>query len=157
MNAHVTKTIFRDSRRSLHAVLAIGLALLLPAAPGCGNGRPDCVPVSGRVTIDGKPLEFGSVMVVPKGHRPAVGEIGPDGRFSLTTFEKNDGCVPGKHSVAVIAKKILNEYASKWFTPKKYANCGTSGLEVEVVGPRDDVEIKLTWGGGQPFVERYEP
>jgi hypothetical protein len=105
--------------------------------------------------IDGRPLEFGYVMVMPNGHRSAVGEIASNGRFSLTTFEKNDGCVLGKHRIAVVAKKTLNEYSSKWFTPKKYANCETSGLEVEVAGPRKDVEIKLTWDGGSPFIERY--
>ena len=42
-------------------VLSFALALLLS---GCGS-RPQCVPVSGKVLIDGKPLEAGVVRVVP--------------------------------------------------------------------------------------------
>lgn len=123
---------------------------------GCGDGRPRRVPVSGRVLIDGKPLEYGFVQVIPKGSRPASGKIGADGRFTLTTFNKGDGCVPGKHRVAVFPNKNLSEIKVRWFAPKKYASPRTSGLEMKVTAPRDNVELHLTWQGSghdRPFVE----
>jgi hypothetical protein len=123
---------------------------------GCGDGRPKRVPVSGRVTIDGKPLEVGYVQLVPPEDRPATGNIGPDGRFTLTTFEPNDGCVLGTHGVVVIANKALSPTSMKWFAPKKYMSVPTSGLTAEITGPRDDLEFKLSWEGGKPFVETYQ-
>ncbi|MBN2578519.1 MAG: hypothetical protein JXB10_05960 [Pirellulales bacterium] len=139
----------------LPACLALGL---MPFA-GCSDGRPKRVPVSGRVLIDGRPLEAGFIRMVPRGNRPAEGELDADGRFVLGTFEENDGCVPGKHRVQVVANKNISPTALKWYAPKKYMSTATSGLEIEVVGPRDDVEIHLTWKGSnhdRPFVEHTQ-
>jgi hypothetical protein len=137
--------------------LGIALCSVMLLVAGCGDGRPKRVPVSGRVTIDGQPLEYGFVQVMPKGNRPASGPLDSQGRFSLTTFDEKDGCVLGKHPVAVIPNKSLNATTMKWFAPKKYNDPATSGLQLEVTGPRDDVEFKLTWeGSGQTkaFIEK---
>ena len=132
-----------------HLVLAVLLLL-----PGCGPGRPARVPVSGTITIDGRPLEHGFVRFHPKENRAAQGEVGPGGRFTLTTYEPGDGCVLGKHRVSVIAREILGPAAQRWHAPKKYMRPGTSDLEVEITGPTDDVEISLSWGDQNgPFVE----
>jgi hypothetical protein len=138
-------------------ILAMGLGFLLLPACGCGDGRPRRVPVSGRVLIDEKPLKTGFLQVLPQGNRPASGEIAPDGRFTLTTFEDGDGCVPGKHPVAVLAGKSLSETEFQWFAPKKYADSKTSGLTLEVTESRDDIELHLTWQGSghdRPYVEK---
>jgi hypothetical protein len=147
-------TYFVDRRwRLLLAGLAIGLLM----GTGCGDGRPKRVPVAGRVLIDGRPLAAGVIRVLPKGNRVASGTIGPDGRFRLTTFDVNDGCVTGKHPVVVDGSKSLSQTATQWLAPKKYANPGTSELTVEIGGPRDDVEIRVSWEGGKPFIEHFEP
>jgi hypothetical protein len=112
------------------------------------------VPVSGRVLIDGKPLEYGVVQVFPKDQRSACGTLGPGGKFTLTTFTENDGCMLGKHPVAVNAGKGINSSKMQWFAPKKYADVATSGLEIDVSGPRNDVEINLKWDGGKPYIEK---
>jgi hypothetical protein len=120
---------------------------------GCGDGLPQRVSVSGRVLIDGKPLEQGVVQVFPKNERMATGEIGPGGKFSLSTFDTNDGCMPGKHPVAIVCYKAISNTKLQWFAPKKYSEATTSGLEIDVPGPRDDVVINLTWAGGKPYIE----
>ncbi|MBN2578714.1 MAG: hypothetical protein JXB10_06950 [Pirellulales bacterium] len=114
---------------------------------GCGDGRPARVPVSGRVLIDGKPLTVGAIQVVPRGNRASGGKLDENGRFTLTCFEQNDGCVLGKHPVAVNASKHISSTTRRWFAPKKYANYEHSGLEIEVNGPTDDLEIHLVWEG----------
>jgi hypothetical protein len=142
-------------RRLLLACLALGALLLA----GCGDGRPKRVPVSGRVLIDGRPLKVGFVQVVPQGNRPANSALDDEGRFNLSTFEENDGCVLGKHRVAVIGNKSISPTALRWFAPKKYMSAATSGLMIEVNGPRDDVEIDLTWKGSShdgPFTEQFQ-
>ena len=130
------------------------LTLLLTCIVGCGDGLPKRVPVSGRVLIDGKPLERGTILFVPKGERAGGGTLGPGGKFTLTTFTDNDGCVLGKHQIAVTACEPIGTSTINWFSPKKYTDISTSGIEVDITGPRDDVEINLTWNGGKPFTER---
>ena len=132
------------------------LVLSLACISGCGDGLPKRVPVSGRVLIDGKPLEYGVIQVYPKGQRLAYGTLGPGGKFSLTTFTENDGTMMGKHPVTVNASKGVSSSKMQWFAPKKYANLATSGLEIDISGPRDDIEINLTSEPGQkfPFTER---
>ncbi len=124
--------------------------------PGCGSGRPKRVPVAGQVLIDGEPLTTGFVRVVPDDARPAVGEIGADGRFRLTTFGEGDGCVLGTHRLAVIGREVLSPEAIRWVVPRKYHQPETSGLKVTIDGPRDDLKIELQWGDEEPFIERFE-
>jgi hypothetical protein len=150
----MNRIVFRGrQRRLLLAYLAFGSLFLA----GCGDGRPKRVPVFGRVLIEGRPLQVGFVQVVPQGNRPAHGALDDEGRFTLGTFEETDGCVLGKHRVAVIANKNISPTALRWFAPKKYMSIATSGLTIEVNGPRNDVEIDLTWKGSShdgPFTEQ---
>jgi len=121
---------------------------------GCGDGRPTRVPVSGRVLIDGQPLEHGRIRFYPASNRPASAALGPDGRFSLTTYEFGDGCVQGKHPVSVSGTKLSNPTTQRWYAPKKYAQPSSSGLEFEVTEATDEATIELTWAGGKPFDEK---
>ncbi len=120
-----------------------GLLLALIAMTGCNDGRPARVPVSGRVLIDGEPLTQGYVRFVPGNDRPSTGQIGPDGRFTLGCFEADDGAVTGKHRVAVIANEAINESTMRWIAPEKYADYANSGIEVEITGPTDELEINI--------------
>ena len=136
---------------SLHVAIAGACLLTLS---GCFDGLPQRVPVSGTVLIDGKPLTKGSIMVIPMGERPAGASIGPDGRFTLTTYEPNDGVITGTHYVTVFSTEHLNDRETRWLAPKKYGDPQTSGLSVTIDGPTDDLIINLTWDGKKPFVER---
>lgn len=136
--------------------LRILLLVMLVSMVGCGDGRPTRIPVSGQVVIDGQPLTHGFVQVVPENDRPATGEIGPDGRFSLTTFEPGDGCVPGTHKVAVIANETLDARSQKWHAPKNYMDIENSGLTITVKEPTDSARIELTWDGGEAFIEKFD-
>ncbi len=124
------------------------------AISGCGPSLPKRVPVSGRVLIDGKPLVYGVIQVIPADGRPAMAQLGPDGRFTLTTFDDGDGCLLGKHRVVVVAREEKSPTTFLWHVPKKYFDPSTSGLEVEITGPTNDLEFKLTWDGGKPFIEK---
>jgi hypothetical protein len=125
----------------------------LRSLPGCSDGLPERVPISGTVMIDGKPLTCGSIMVIPQGERPAGSSISADGRFTLTSYRLNDGVVPGTHKVSIQATQHLNERDTRWLTPKKYGNPATSGLTVTITEATDNLIINLTWEGKKPFVE----
>ncbi|MFO0811109.1 MAG: hypothetical protein U0746_20970 [Gemmataceae bacterium] len=128
---------------------------VLAFAVGCGSSGPRLVPVSGIVLIDGKPLPFGVVQVAPEGGRAASGRIGPDGRFTLTTFVEGDGCYVGSHPVAVVGTESINAGSQRWHAPMKYASSAESGLTVSIDGPTSSLKIELTWAGGKPFVQHF--
>jgi hypothetical protein len=132
---------------------------ILVLAVGC-DSRPKCVPVSGKVLIDGETLKYGAVVFVPEGGRQSSGIIGADGRFQLTCFQPGDGALIGTHRVQVLASESINNSTMKWLAPKKYADAQTSGLIQTIDGPTDSVVLELTWKGNvpdKPFTERGEP
>jgi hypothetical protein len=128
------------------------------ALVGCGSEHPDIVPVSGTVTIDGKPVTAGQIMVSPAGHRPSIGPLDDNGRFTLTCFEQGDGVLKGTHLATVTAVEQIDERSNRWHAPKVYANKASSNLWVTIDGPMDNLEVKLTWAGSGksgPFVDRF--
>lgn len=135
--------------------LAMSLGVVALGLLGCGGpDRPALVPVSGQVLIDGKPVEHGTIQVIPKDARAARGTLGPGGTFQLETYEANDGCVPGTHQVIVMATEPQTG-GQKWHAPQKYKDAATSGLTVEIKEPTTSLTIELSWDGGKPFVERF--
>jgi len=123
------------------SVAVVTVTLMFTA--GCGPRRPKRVPVSGQVLIDEQPLRAGFVRVVPEDARPATGEIDADGRFTLSTFDPGDGCVPGTHKAAVIGFEQTGPGAVRWLAPTRYRLVDTSGLVVEIDGPTDSLVIRL--------------
>jgi hypothetical protein len=134
------------------------LALAFICASGCGDGLPPRVPVSGKVTIDGQPVTFGSIRFVPAdGGRLATAQIANDGSFTLTAYKLNDGCVPGTHRVAVYAVEEVNDTTGRWYVPRKYSIANSSGLSYTITEPTDSLKIELTWGGVKgPVVDRLD-
>ena len=79
------------------AALLAGVCLL--ALPGCGDGRPKTIQVTGTVTYRGKPVQGAHVTFTPQGNRSASGETDAEGRFTLLSFAPGDGAVAGEHVV----------------------------------------------------------
>jgi hypothetical protein len=127
--------------------------ILLAILVGCDN-RPTRVPVSGVVTIDGEPLGRGNIKFVPANGRPSAGAIGPDGRFTLTCYDGNDGALLGTHRVQVASNRIISDSKIEWFAPPKYADFRTSEISVEITQPVDDLKIELAWGERKgPYIQ----
>lgn len=122
--------LLRDNPWGLETWVVFGVILAgLGGLEGCGSGRPETVPVSGVVTLDGKPIEGANVMLYPdtgelagagtQGKksdavgRPAVGATDKDGKFTLETFEPGDGALPGKYKVGVIKKEVTGFLADQ--------------------------------------------
>ncbi len=91
--------VYRFGRSLLVACLMI---------PGCGGREYDLAPVSGRVTLDGKPIadvliSFQPVSTGPNAPNPGPGSTGltdAQGRFTLRSIEPEErGAVVGKHVV----------------------------------------------------------
>jgi hypothetical protein len=88
-----------------------GFLLVLVSVCGCGGGdvKEPTVPVTGVVTYNGEPVEGATVAFgAASGQvRPASGTTDGAGRFSLTTYEQNDGAIPGKFTVAVSKTRTI--------------------------------------------------
>jgi hypothetical protein len=130
----------------LRAVIgSVLIAFCVIGSAGC-DSRPTRVSVSGTVLIDGQPLQKGNIKFVPKDGRPSVGKIGEDGRFTLTCYDGQDGALLGKHRVQIASNRIIGDSKIEWFAPPDYADFRTSGIEIEVTKPVDDLKIELKWG-----------
>lgn len=129
------------------------LALLLTGCGGLQLGT-----VSGRVTVNGKPVSNGTIMFHPDEGPTAVGALEPDGKFTLTTVKPGDGAVVGSHRVTIQATsvgagsladpksfdeevqmsrkggKVLVAGKVTWLVPEKYSRLEASGLTAKV-GP----------------------
>jgi hypothetical protein len=121
------------------------LLVLVGFAISCGcNSRQKLVPISGQVTIDGKPLKQGNITIWVKDYRPASGVI-KEGRYQLTTFKDGDGCVVGEHEVTISSRKKITDDSSEYLIPMIYCRQGESKLKIKVDQPRSDVNFDLTW------------
>lgn len=95
--------------------LVTGLMMaMLMVAVGCSSGVPappnlaPTVPVSGTVTLDGKPLAGANITFVPEtqaGFKGAIGRTDDSGKYELNTDvgggKSSKGAIPGKYRITV--------------------------------------------------------
>jgi hypothetical protein len=108
--------------------------LLVCLLVGCG---PTVYPVSGKATLDGKPLGGFVVSLTPdadKGHEGRMdcsGRIGPDGQYSIRMddgFKQYKGAPPGPYKVTIWSPDDVPLPVHT-----KYTSIKTTPLAVEVV------------------------
>jgi hypothetical protein len=142
--------------RPITMALTLVAAALLVA--GCSRGtrvkRPPTYPVGGVVTFDGRPLAEATVSFNRVGGGDgAVALTDTEGRYRLTTFVPNDGCLPGEYEVT-ISKITFSPPASdspmatsgdpRNLLPPRYANSQTSGFAATVeAGPGHTFDFAL--------------
>jgi hypothetical protein len=79
------------------------------ALAGCGPSNGLTMGrVSGHVSYNGKPVEFGEVLFLPDSQKgntgvPSMGRIEKDGRYIMTTQDFGDGVIAGYHKVGIRA------------------------------------------------------
>lgn len=139
----------------------LGCWLALTLLPGCSDSPEKTYPVRGVVTVDGKPLEGGSVLfesVEPgsSGRRyTARASIDPQGRYRLTTFRTHDGAMAGRHRAVVLPDRSQatddpNAPPLPITVPPRYSTLETTDLEYEVQ-PRDNtIDIDLDSDDSSP-------
>lgn len=134
----------------------IGLSLLV----GCNSASVSgTVPVGGKVTYKGAPVEGAIITFIPEGNgRIATATTVAGGVFSLTTVDAS-GAMPGKYKVTVdkvvyqaggsssmeaASTGSAAEGKSKRELPSKYAQAASTPLVMEVPsGGKKDFEFAL--------------
>ena len=71
---------------------------------GCDSRPFETSKVTGRVTLDDKPVSEGTVVFNPPQGWPARGELDAQGNFTLSTYEDQDGAIVGPHEIVIIAQ-----------------------------------------------------
>jgi len=133
---------------------AAGVLLLLGAIAGCGTGGK--ARVTGKVTVNGKPVTGGLISFTPVADqkepgKPASGEVQQDGTYTLGTESKGDGVVAGKHSVRYTPPSIPYPEGREPRPGEAPPKSGFEGLvpktqQVEVQVGTNSVDIDLVPG-----------
>ena len=163
----------RVLRQSLLHVLFCSLILCL----GCSqedrwkSGRPQTVPVSGTIIHNDAPLTDATVTFFPvSGQHTAFARTDGNGKFQLTTFDDQDGAVPGEYRIAV--KKSIIEYipaiqdpersppvyhAEHSQIPDRYSDPKTSELTASIpANGFAEIALQLTGQAGPTLVRQGE-
>lgn len=132
-------------RRAFVGFVLVAIGIMQGAGCGRSGDLPPTVPVTGTVTYQGAPLPNAQVTFYPEGgERPAAGTTDANGAYSLTTFNSNDGAVPGGHTVTVTAYDSSFEGASLTsLIPERYGDSLTSPLQVTVGNERTEIPLDL--------------
>lgn len=146
------------------------VALIMLVSLGCsqsGSGdRPPTQRVTGTVTMGGTPVDGATVTFVPSdpSGKAASGLTDASGRYSLTTFESDDGAMTGSYKVMVSkyeaaapgadadmgddyvppeAQGGVEPTGPKNLLPAKYASPETSGLTATVAEGGSTIDLAL--------------
>ncbi|MGL4512667.1 MAG: hypothetical protein ACRCT8_06210 [Lacipirellulaceae bacterium] len=104
---------------SWNSTRGVGAAVVAVAAccalAGCSKSEIPVARVHGTVTVEGKPLAGGRIMLAPQpagGNinpgKPAYGRLDAEGRYEVSTFAERDGAVVGTHLVTISAPREGN-------------------------------------------------
>jgi hypothetical protein len=156
-------TTKHSARRAAASVAVVGLLMAI----GCGDetGLGKRYSVTGVVTYHGERVKQGTITFKPAGEggREATGAI-HDGDYSLSTAGGDDGALPGRYRVAILAQESDTSAiaahakggagrqddvykaakAAKRLVPSKYQLADTSGLEAEVKEQTNKIDFPLT-------------
>lgn len=144
----------------------VGLLAAIAVGPaGCGSKRPALAPVTGTVSLDGKPLARGTLTFEAKGLRPATARIEQGRILEATTYRPGDGIPVGQQRIAVFARAEpdgagsgpssgKNQPATRHgfpasmtarsLLPPRYNEPSTSGLSVDIGPGSNTLDLPLT-------------
>lgn len=150
-----SSTGMASRRRTWLSAVLLCFGALLSAGCGGSGDNLSTASVTGKVTRNGQPVSGGTVMLSPRASadkkgppgKPAAGEVGADGTFTLTTYKKDDGAIVGKHQVTYTPAPIQIDEAQHNENSKPPVN-PFAGLmpktnEVEVKSGSNTIDIEL--------------
>ena len=151
----VTPAAFRDPLRLRRSIAGALLLLLLAAlSAGCSEERSSSVPVhpvSGQVTLNGRPAARAVVVFHPKdkaGEFPfptAVADA--NGKFQLSTYKPTDGAPVGEYVITVELRPFVLKDGDYEPGPNqvnpKYSKASTSNLLIRVAEGTNQVPVKV--------------
>lgn len=131
--------------------ITLSLSVACLALTGCGQGRSTAgATASGTVTIEGVPLDGGTVAFSPLGRgSSAFGRIGPDGTYHVETDARTIGLAPGDYQVAIYYEPSETEDEQGNLivgtnpVARKYGDFDRSGLTVTAIEGDNTWDLNL--------------
>lgn len=120
--------------------------------------RPQTVNVTGKVMYNGSPVVGAQVNFIPAANTdPAAYALTKeDGTFVLSTFEDEDGAVPGNYKVTVVKRSVETipnpqdpsgppvGTKAESFLPEKYGSLSSTDLQFDISNDgAESLEISL--------------
>ena len=102
---------------------------------GCRESGPEVAPVTGVVTLDGRPLAFADVTFQAEGKSPGVGRTDKDGRYELMYKRGVVGAPIGPNRVSITTSSELVRNPPR--IPARYNT--ESELTREILAGEDNV------------------
>lgn len=133
---------------SLIALCAVSLVV------GCGAEKNDTVTVQGNITVDGKPVEQGSITFLSAdGETPSSGGVIADGTYTAEV-------VPGEKTIMVLGTKVVGQELIlegvkdsgtrdklQTTTHPNYNAAHLTPLKAKIEGPMENLDFALTKDG----------
>ena len=122
-------------------ILPICFVLLVMSFAGCSKTGSELAPVTGRITLDEKPLENADILFQPAGSKPpSTGRTDANGRYELAYKRGVMGGVVGSNSVRItISPDVV---ANPPNIPARYNT--ESELTKEVKSDQNEFNFDLT-------------
>ncbi len=149
MNSALNAALLVLGRHPVSAFCVLCFLLL----SGCkdeplGGPRVVTIPVSGIVTVDGKPQDQIAIRAEPVNgptptHSTPSSFSDKEGKFALTTYESGDGVPVGEYKVTFKWGQI-NLMSGRYEGDKfkgKYADPGTSEVSIQVTESSEPVDL----------------
>lgn len=128
-----------------HPALALSLVALLLVAAGCSGGSEvEIAPVTGQVTLDGKPLADAQVIFRPEKGRPSTAITDTDGNYALQYSRDQAGALLGPHRVEIHTAVEGRDPPSSEKLPPRY-NSETE-LTANVMADEKPINFELQSG-----------
>ena len=153
-------TLISNTKISLAGLLIVSLVFLA----GCGEAEPEIIQATGKVTIDGEPLNCALVSFVPMADgmdssSTATGLTDEDGNFTLS-FYSGPGVTIGLNKITIVDEptpdggrslsqegdRIRQEHQAKFKNrpiPSEYASIAMTPLSIEVTADKKEYLIEI--------------
>jgi len=118
------------------------LLMAISILSGCGGETyaPELGSVTGKVTMEGKPLADATVTFIPADGPPSAAITDASGTYRLKFKNGADGALPGKHTVTISTDKDGSGAAET--VPAKYNKNTTLTAEVKA-GENPPIDFEL--------------
>lgn len=139
------------TKQKSFSIFVVLLAAIVLTGFGCSSKTVKTVKVTGKITIDGNPIEQGSISFIEiDGKTPTGGGSIKDGTYIANV-------PPGNKKVTVLGTKLVgtepefadvkdspmrNKYES--VTPPDYSNVETTPLKAEIIKATNDLHFDLS-------------
>jgi hypothetical protein len=131
-------------------VVLMVLLASLSTIIGCGDSGLTLVPLTGTITLDGEPLPFKSLTLIPLEGTPGPGASGysdGEGNYSLRAMVSGaikdyPGCPPGKYKVVVTEPVVPLSDADFADTPVAASEGDEPAVAIAMTGPPSKRPVK---------------